>query len=189
MAHVCAGSNPVDYPKYYMETMLEFKSSDSAEPSEPAAPVPYSPRMRGTIAPTVVEPGDIIKRMIAQKAEQQTQDAEGIPLSPGLEKELNSLGVPDEMQKFLQIALRKPHFITITYLSNSGRFQHHVNMHSQFPAQEAPKVLEHLRVKAEEKWLGKPDVAGIFKHEVAKHKRLPPSSRGSKRRRGKGKRR
>lgn len=185
MDHAFVGSSPIGRPKYYMETMLEFKSSNNAEPSEPAAPVPYSPQVRGTIAPTVVEPGDIIKRMIAQKAEQQTRDAEGIPPSAELEKELNSLGVPDEMQKFLQIALRKPHLITVTYLSNSGQFQHHVNMHDRFPKQEVAKVLDHLRAKAEEKWLGKPDVTGMFKHEVAKHKRPPPGSGGPKRRRGK----
>lgn len=188
MAHVCEGSIPFGRPIIFGRTMIEFKSSNNAEPSKPAAQVPYSPQARGTIAPTVVEPADIIKREIAQRAEQQKRDMEGASPSPELEKELNSLGVPDEMQKFLQIALRKPHLITVTYLSNSGQFQHHVNMHSRFPKKEVAQVLEHLKIKAEEKWLGKPDTTGMFKSEVAK--RRPPQGRGGqKRRKGKGRRR
>jgi len=167
---------------------MEFRSSNNADPSKSEAPVPYSPGVRGTVAPTVVEPADVAKRAIAQEALLLEQDAEGVPSSPKLEKELNSLGVPDEMQKFMQIALRKPHLITVTYLSNTGRFQHYVNVHNRFPKQDIVGVLEHLKGTSEEKWLKKPDMTQGFRDQLAQKRKQNPN-RGPRRRKGKGKRR
>lgn len=184
MAHVCVGSIPIGRPNIFGWTMIEFKSSSNAEPSEPAAPVPYNPQVRGTTAPTVVEPADIVDRLTVQ----EKQEMEEVLPSPQLEKELNSLGVPDDMQKFMQVALRKPHLITVTYLSNSGRFLHHVNMNRRFPKDRVPNVLDHLKVRAEEVFLGKPDLAGHLKNQIARQRKRPPS-RGRKKKRKKGKRR
>lgn len=178
--------SPSVAPHILIGMIMEFKSSDSAKPSEPVAPVPYSPGVRGTVAPTVVDPADIAKQEIAQEALLLEQDAEGVSDSLQLEKELNSLGVPDEMQKFMQIALRKPHLITITYLSNTGRFQHYVNVHNRFPKQDIAGVLEHLKGTSAERWLKKPDMTQGFRDQLAQKRKQNPN-RGPRRLKGKGK--
>lgn len=193
MAHVFAGSSPVGRPLHSFivvnEGMIEFTSSNSAEPTESDAKVSYDPRLRGTIAPTVVEPKEVITREAARQAALLKQEEDEIEHSPGLEKELNALGVPDTMQKFMQIALRKPHLITVTYFSNTGRFQHHVNVHSRFPKQDIVKVLDHLKVKAEEVWLGKPDVTSGIRAEIARQKGGSPGRSGGRKRKKKKSRR
>lgn len=169
---------------------IEFTSSNNAEPAESAAKVSYDPSLRGTIAPTVVEPKEVITREAARQAALLKQEEDEIEHSPELEKELKALGVPDVMQKFMQIALRKPHLITVTYFSNTGRFQHHVSAHSRFPKKDIAKVFDHLKVKAEEAWLGKPDVASGIRAEIARQKnRSPGRSGGRKRKKRKGRRR
>lgn len=182
--------DPPVAPYVTMEEMKEFKSSNNAEPAESAAKVSYDPSLRGTIAPTVVEPKEVITREAAQQAALLKQEEDEIEHSPELEKELNALGVPDTMQKFMQIALRKPHLITVTYFSNTGRFQHHVNVHSRFPKKDIAPVLDHLKVKAEEVWLGKPDVTSGIREEIARQKgRHTGRSSGRKRKKKKSKRR
>lgn len=172
-------------PLFFGRIMIEFKSSSNAEPSEPVAPVPYNPQVRGTTAPTVVEPADIVDHMTVQ----EKQEMEEVGTSPQLEKELNSLGVPDDMQKFMQVALRKPHLITVTYLSNSGRFLHHVNMNRRFPKDRVPQVFDHFKVRSAEIFLGKPDLAGHLKNQIARQRKRPPSRGGRKKKRKKGRRR
>jgi len=167
---------------------MEFKSSDSAKPSKPVAPTRYDPQARGTIAPTVVDPADIVRRERAEKAGLRPHATDVGADSPKLENELNSLGVPDDMQAFMKIALRKPHLITITYVSNTGRFQHYVNAHNRFPKDEVVQIFDHLKVTTKESFLGKPNLAGGLKNQIERQKKQLPGG-GKKRRKGKSRRR
>lgn len=176
-------------PSFLVRTIMEFKSSDSAKPSKPVAPARYDTQIRGTIAPTVVDPVDIVRRERAQKAGLRPHATDVGDASPKLENELNSLGIPDDMQEFMKIALRKPHLITITYVSNTGRFQHFINAHNRFPKEEVVKIFDHLKVEAKKSFLGKPDLAGGLKNQIARQKKPQLSGGRSKRRKGKNRRR
>lgn len=157
-----------------MQDSTEFKSSNNAKPSGPTAERLYSPQVKGTIAPTVVE-----QKQLGQKDSQQP---EALEASPMREEDLFQLPIPEEMKEKLALALRKRSFITITYITNSGRIQRWM-WPRHFPPDMIEDVLDLLKQDVRVKVLGKPDVAGAVRAQLAQQRNRSGGRRRKKKKR------
>ncbi len=115
--------------------------------SSNAAIQPTDGRLSGHAAPTLHE-ARVNTEPVTQTDLTQVPD----------EVLIESLGVSKEMQEVLKIAIKKPNFITISYVTNGGRVESWWQTR-QFPDEQAVDTLQLLHDDAAEKLLGKQPLA------------------------------
>lgn len=121
--------------------MLEEKKSSNG------ATQPTDGRLSGRTAPTLHE-----ARVNTEPVTQT--DLTRIPDEVLIE----SLGVSKEMQEVLKIAIKKPNFITISYITSGDRVESWWQTR-QFPDEQAVDTLQLLHDDAAEKLLGNQPLA------------------------------
>lgn len=156
---------------------IAFKSSNNAEPSGPVAERLYSPQLKGTVAPTVVEQKQLWQKEQQRADAQQLEVLEALPMR---EEDLLKLPIPEEMKEKLALALRKRSFVTITYITNSGRIQRWLHTR-QFPNDKIEGVLDLLKQDVRTTVLGKPDVAGAIRAQLVQQRNRPRGRKRGKR--------